>query len=184
MPVPSWCGVRSELAQLEEQMVARDDALKRTTLQSPVAGIVKNIRMNTLGGVVPAGSAIMEIVPVTQGTMIEARIKPQDIGFVRVGQTAEIKLSAYDYNTYGGLEGVVETISPDALGDPDRGTQQDATYYRALVRVKSSSLQAAGKPLPVRPGMTASVEVRTGERSVLSYLLRPMMKAREAFRER
>jgi adhesin transport system membrane fusion protein len=175
---------RSELAQIDEQLAGRQDVLRRTVLTSPVRGYVKNIRVATLGGVVGPGAAIMEIVPVGPRVLVEARIRPSDIGFVRVGQHAEVKLSAYDYTTYGGLAGTVESISPDALGDPERAATADATYYRALIRTDRSTLQQYGKPLPVIPGMTGSAEMRSGERSVISYLLRPMMKSREAFRER
>jgi len=177
--------VRSELSQLDEQMVARDDAVRRTVIASPVDGFVKNIRTNTLGGVVAAGAPIMEIVPQGARMRVEARIKPADIGFVRVGQHAEVKLTAYEYNLYGGLKGTVESISPDALGDADRANGgADNTWFRALVAIDQSTLQAQGQALPVIPGMTGSVEINTGERSVLDFILRPLMKAREAFRER
>ncbi len=175
--------VQTELAQVNEQIGGRADVLRRTVLKSPVRGLVKNIRIATIGGVIAPGAPVMEIVPLGKRILIEARIKPASIGFVRVGQKVEIKLSAYDYTMYGGLKGVIETISPDALGDTERGAAADATYYRALVRTDSSTLMAHGKPLPVMPGMTGSVEVRTGERSVMSYLLRPMLKSKEAFQD-
>lgn len=175
--------VQTEMAQIEEQIAGRADVLRRTVLTSPVRGLVKNIRTATLGGVINPGAPIMEIVPIGPRILIEARIKPSDIGFVRVGQSAEVKLSAYDFSVYGGLKGKIEYISPDALGDPDRPAASDATYYRALLRAERSNLRARGKPLSVMPGMTGSIEVRTGERSVLSYLLRPMLKSREAFKD-
>ena len=175
---------QSELAQLDEQSVVRDDMLRRTVLTSPVRGLVKRIKTGTLGGVVPAGSTIMEIVPIGPRVLVEARVKPSDIGFLQVGQKAEVRLSAYDYTAYGGLRGTVEYISPDALGDTERTSGPDNTYYRALVRADESNLRAGGKPLQVIPGMTGQVEVRTGERSVLSFLLRPMLRSQEAFRER
>jgi adhesin transport system membrane fusion protein len=180
--------VRTELALLEEQMVVRDDALKRTVLTSPVAGIVKQIRANTLGGVIAAGAPVMEIVPLGERVLVEARIKPADIGFVKVGQKVEIKLSAYEYTIYGGLRGTVQSISPDALGDPDRAAAPDGTWYRALVRADRDAFKLGSgrraKTLQVLPGMTGSAEIRTGERSVLAYLLTPMLKSQEAFRER
>lgn len=175
---------QTELALLEEQMTGRADVLRRTVLTSPVKGLVKNIRSGTIGGVVTAGAPIMEIVPLGSKVLVEARVKTGEIGFVRVGQKAEVKLAAYEYTTYGGLHGKIEYISPDALGDSDRASA-GATYYRVMVRTERSSLkEKGGKPLPVLPGMTGSVEVRTGERSVLSFILRPMMKSQEAFRER
>ncbi|MFG6449685.1 HlyD family type I secretion periplasmic adaptor subunit [Roseateles sp. BYS180W] len=173
---------QTELAQMDEQMVVRQDALKHTVIKSPVRGLVKNIRMNTVGGVVPSGAAIMEIVPLGPRVLVEARIKPRDIGFVQLGQHAVVKLAGYDYNVNGGLEGKVEYISPDALGEADRGP--DAQYYRAVIATEVSTIVRNGKPLPVIPGMTAQVEIRTGERSVLNYLLRPVLKSREALRER
>ena len=180
--------VRTELTMIEEQMVVRDDVLRRSTLVSPVRGLVKQIRMDTLGGVVGPGAPVMEIVPVGERVLVEARIRPADIGFVKVGQPVDVKLSAYEYTVYGSLKGVVQSISPDALGDPDRASSPEGTWYRALVRADEDALQKIrgrdDKPLPVLPGMTGSVEIRTGQRSVLGFLLRPMLKTTEAFRER
>ena len=178
--------VQTELAMLGEQQVVRDDMLKRTVLVSPVRGLVKNIRINTLGGVVAGGAAVMEIVPVGDQVLVELRIKPADIGFIKAGQPVEIKLSAYDYTVYGSLHGRVETLSPDALGDSEQrsaGASADATWYRALIKADPDTLQAAGKPLSVLPGMVGTAEIRVGYRSVLSFLLRPMLKAQEAFTE-
>ncbi|MCW7541855.1 HlyD family type I secretion periplasmic adaptor subunit [Aquabacterium sp. A7-Y] len=175
---------QTELAQLDEQMVVKQDVLRRTTLTSPVRGLVKHIKLGTVGGVVPAGATIMEIVPIERGVLVEARIKPADIGFVHVGLPAEVKLSAYDYYTYGGLKGRIEQLSPDVLGQDNRDGSSDASYYRAVVRADVGSLKAHGQALPVLPGMTATVEIRTGERSVLDFLLLPVMKSQEAFRER
>ncbi len=176
--------VRNELALHEEQMVVRDDAMRRTTLVSPVRGIVKQIRANTIGGVVAAGAPVMEIVPLGERVLVEARIMPADIGFIQVGQPVEIKLSAYEYTVYGSLKGKVHSISPDALGDPERASQPEATWYRALVRADSATLDVGERRYAVLPGMTGSAEIRTGQRSVLGFLLRPMLKSQEAFRER
>jgi membrane fusion protein, adhesin transport system len=174
--------LRNELAQQQEQLVVRQDALTRTVLTSPVEGLVKNIRANTLGGVVTTGSPIMEIVPLTDEVLVETRIKPAEVGYLRVGQKARIKVGGFDYNVFGGLQGQVEYISPDALGEAEKGA--DARYYRALIRAEKSTLRYKGKTVQVIPGMTASVEVKIGERSVLSFLLRPMLKTQEAMRER
>jgi adhesin transport system membrane fusion protein len=176
--------LQTELTQLEENLVVRDDAVKRMTLVSPVNGLVKQIRTNTLGGVIAGGAPLMEIVPVGDKVLVEMRVKPADIGFLRVGQGAEIKLTAYEYTVYGSMSGKVVTISPDALGDPERAQTPDGTWYRALVVADRSSLQSGGRPLAAIPGMTGTAEVNVGERTVLSYLLRPMLKAREAFQER
>ena len=175
--------VQNELAQLDEQLIVRDDVLERTTLRSPVRGLVKNIRVATEGGVVAAGMPIMEIVPLGGRVLIEARIKPADIGFVREGHQAKIKLSAYEYNLYGGLEGKVQYISPDALSDTGTGRSADRTYYRARILTDEPTIQFRGELLPVRPGMTGTVEISTNERSILSFLLRPILKSRDAFRQ-
>lgn len=175
----------NELAALGEQQVVRQDAMKRTVLRSPVHGIVKNIRITTLGGVVTSGSPIMEIVPLGPTVLIEARVPPSEVGFIQVGQRAIMKIAGYDYHINGGLEGKIELISADTLGDNEKlGGAGDARYYRALVRADENTLKRDGKPLPVIPGMSAAVEIKTGERTVLSYLLRPLLKSQEALKER
>jgi len=174
--------VQNDLAQVDEQMVVRQDAMSRTVLKSPVKGVVKSIKNGTLGGIITSGVPIMEISPVGPRVLIEARVKPRDIGFVRVGQEAMVKLSGYDFNINGGLEGKIDYISPDAMGETEKNAENG--YYRAVVASDRNTLVMHGKPLPVIPGMAATVEIKTGERSVLSYLLRPMLKSREALRER
>jgi adhesin transport system membrane fusion protein len=174
--------VRTELSQIEEQMVVKQDVLKRTILKSPVRGLVKNIRIGTIGGVVPGGATILELVPLGTTTLVEAKVRPSDIGFVKPGMPAVVKLSAYDFYTYGGIAGTLQYLSPDAFSDD--GKTGESSYYRALIRCDASKLKSHGKPLPVLPGMAATVEIRTGERSVMQFILKPMMKAQEAFRER
>lgn len=175
--------VQNELAVIEEQMVVREDQRKRTTLTSPVAGVVKSIKANTVGGVITSGAPILEIAPSGGRVIVEARVKPRDVGFVGIGQVAEVKLAGYDYNLYGGLYGKVNYISPDALGDPDKNPE--ASYYRVLVVADGNTLKPVrGEPALLIPGMAATVEIKTGQRSVLSVLLRPMLKSREALRER
>lgn len=178
--------LESELAQSGEVVVTREDTLRRTTMRSPLKGTVKNIRSNTIGGVVAQGADIMEIVPLEDQLLVEAKVKPHDVAFLRPGLDATVKISAYDFGIYGGLKGKVELISPDTLRDEKRqaASGQDDSYYRVIVRTTSSYLQAGGKELPIIPGMTATVEIRTGEKTVLDYLLKPVFKAREAFRER
>jgi adhesin transport system membrane fusion protein len=176
--------VASEMSQLQEQLVVKRDVLQRTTLTSPVRGLVKHIKLGTVGGVVTPGATIMEILPTGPRVLVEAKIKPTDIGFVRVGMPAEVKLTTYDYYTYGGLSGTIEFISPDALGEEAKAGDGQEGYYRALVRTDASKLKSNGKPLSVIPGMTASVDIRTGQRSVMEFLLKPVLKYQEAFRER
>ena len=175
---------RTDLAALEQEQAGRRDVLERTMIKSPVRGVVKNIRVNTLGGVIGGGAPIMEIVPIGQEPLIEARVKPGEIGFLEVGQTAKVKLAAYEFALYGSIDARIESISPDVLGDPDHPGSADPTYYRVMLRVSGNTLHEKGKTLPLLPGMTGSVEVRIGERSVLNFLLRPMLKSKEAFRER
>jgi membrane fusion protein, adhesin transport system len=178
--------LESDLAQARENVGAREDVMRRTVIKAPLKGIVKNIRVNTIGGVIAQGGDIMEIVPLEDQLLVEAQIKPSDVAFIRPMQPATVKISAYDYAIYGGLSGHVERVSPDTIKDEDRSRQgrADASYYRLVVRTDKSVLSAGGKTFPIIPGMTATVEVRTGEKTILSYLLKPVLKAREAFRER
>lgn len=174
--------VEAELAQVSGNLTARKDQVDRTVLRSPVRGTVSNLRITTVGGVIQPGQAIMEIVPLDEQLLVEARIAPRDVAFIRPGLPATVKLTAYDYTVYGALRGKVEMISADALADERR--PDDSTYYRVLVRTEGSLGRADAAPLAVIPGMTATVEVRTGEKTVLDYLLKPMRRGREALRER
>lgn len=177
--------LESELAQTRETVIARRDLMQRTTLTAPVKGIVKNIRMNTPGGVIPQGADIMEIVPLEDELRVEAKVRPADIAFLTPGQSVMVKLTAYDYAIYGGLEGTLEYISPDSLEDEkNRQPGVDSSFYRIVVRSKNTALKAGNKRWPIIPGMVASVEIKTGVKTIMSYLLKPVMKAREAFRER
>lgn len=175
----------SELAQIRENVVARHDMVSRTSVVAPVKGTVKNIRMTTIGGVITQGADILEIVPLEDNLLVEAKVNPADVAFLRPGLKTTIKLTAYDYGIYGGLEGKLEYISPDTLEDEKNNQPgKDTSYYRILVRSDTSVIQAGGKSHPIIPGMTASVEIKTGEKTILSYLLKPLLKGREAFRER
>ena len=172
----------AELAQVQESLTAREDQVRRTVIDAPVRGTVKNIRFNTRGGVIGPGQDILEIIPLEDQLLVEARIRPHDVAFLRPGLPATVKISAYDYSIYGGLQGQVELISPDTLRD-ERKSEEDS-HYRVLVRTENSALHAADHELPIIPGMTATVEIRTGEKSVLDFVLKPVLKVREAFRER
>jgi adhesin transport system membrane fusion protein len=176
--------VRNELALMEEQAVVRDDALRRTTLVSPVKGIVKTIRNSTVGGVIAPGAPIMELMPLGNRVLVEARVLAGDIGFVKVGHPVKVKLTAYDYALYGAMEGTVLSISPDAASDPEKSTSAEGTWYRAIIKAERGTLKQFDKPVDLLPGMTANIEIRTGQRSVLGFLLRPLVKTQEAFRER
>jgi len=177
--------VESELAQSLENLAGREDVMKRTTITAPVKGIVKNVRVTTIGGVIRQGEDIMEIVPLEDRLLVEAKILPSDVAFLRPGLPATVKISAYDYAIYGGLSGKVEHISPDTIKDEERTRQgRPDTYYRVLIRTDEAELVKGDKHFPIIPGMTAVAEIRTGEKTILDYLLKPALKAREAFRER
>lgn len=174
--------IEAELGAQNATMVGRADAFKRTVLRSPKRGIVKNIRVTTLGAVVQSGQDILEIVPVDDNLLIETRIRPADIAFLRPGLPAIVKITAYDSGVYGWLEGELLQISPDTLRDEVR---REETYYKALVKTKATALKTPnGQRLPIIPGMQASVDIKTGRKSVLSYLFKPVLRAREALRER
>jgi adhesin transport system membrane fusion protein len=174
--------VESELAQVTGVLTARQDLVDRTVIRAPLRGTVKNVRVTTIGGVIQPGQDIMEIVPLEDQLLVEARIPPSEVAFLRPGLAAKVKLTAYDYTSYGGLDGRVEFISADTLRDERKPGEEN--YYRVLVRTDKSVLVAGGKSLPIIPGMTATVEIRTGEKSVLDYLLKPVLRSREALRER
>ncbi|MGX7005602.1 HlyD family type I secretion periplasmic adaptor subunit [Caballeronia sp. KNU42] len=174
-----------ELSQTKENLVGRADVLERTTLVAPVKGTVKDIKITTIGGVIQPGAQIMSIVPYADQLIVEARIQPKDVAFLHPGLPAMVKISAYDFGIYGGLKGHVIDVSPDTFQDEKAAPgKPDSIYYRVQVLTDKSELTAAGKHLPIIPGMTGNVEIRTGEKTVLSYLLKPIFKSREAFRER
>jgi adhesin transport system membrane fusion protein len=181
--------VASELSQTKENASAREDAFKRTTIRSPMKGIVKNVQVTTVGGVIQAGQPILEIVPTEDEMLVEAYVKPSEVAFLKVGQKAVVKLTAYDFNKYGGLDGVLEHLSPDTLRDerqkkPGNPVELEEGLYRILVRVKEASELRNGLRLTPTPGMTATVEIRTGQKSVLEYLFRPLQNVSQALRER
>ncbi|KPM80743.1 hemolysin D [Cobetia sp. UCD-24C] len=165
---------KSELAALEETSVQRRDQLDRTRLLSPVRGVVNNIAITTRGGVIPPGEEIMQITPLEDTLVFETRIRPQDVAFIAPGMPATIRISAYDYAVYGTLEGKVERISSDTL--EEETPRGEESYYRVLVSSETAALEHNGETLPIKPGMVATVDIETGERSVLSYLLRPFTR--------
>jgi adhesin transport system membrane fusion protein len=165
---------------LAEVIKAAADQVRRTEVRSPVRGTVKRLLVNTVGGVIQPGQDLVEIVPLDDTLLIEAKIRPADIGFLHPGQSALVKVSAYDYSIYGGLKGKVEDISADTITD-DKGE----SFYRVRVRTHDTALEKAGQPLPITPGMTAQVDILTGQKTVMDYLLKPILKAKErALRER
>ncbi|WED44338.1 HlyD family type I secretion periplasmic adaptor subunit [Legionella cardiaca] len=176
---------KGELAALSESQSAEKDKLVRTTVRSPVKGIVKRIKVNTIGGVIQPGMDIIEIVPLDDTLLIEAKIRPSDIGFIHPGQNAVVKLTAYEFPIYGGLAGKVEQISADTITDDKTSSGKEETYYLIRVRTDKNYLGTEAKPLYIIPGMMATVDILTGKKSVLQYILKPILKAREtALRER
>ncbi len=172
----------ADVASLAEVIRGRTDSVSRLTIRSPVQGIVKNIKVTTIGGVIAPNGELMEIVPVDDRLLIEARISPRDIAFIHPGQKAMVKITAYDYAIYGGLPGVVETISPDTIQDE---AKPEVYYYRVYIRTNHDSLvNKIGKYFAISPGMIATVDIKTGERTVMDYLIKPFNRAREALRER
>lgn len=169
--------------ETQRQIVkGKSDTLNRTVFRAPVRGVVKEIDVMTLGGVIPPNGKIMTIVPLDEQLLIEARISPRDIAFIRPNQQALVKITAYDYAIYGGLHGKVTVISPDTIRDE---VKQDQFYYRVYIHTDSDKLRnKQGKTFAITPGMVATVDIRTGQKTVLDYLIKPFNKAREALRER
>ncbi|WP_259344558.1 HlyD family type I secretion periplasmic adaptor subunit [Pseudomonas aeruginosa] len=176
----------SELAQALEVLKGREDVMNRTSITAPVRGTVNNIRVTTRGGVIQQGAEIMTLIPLEDRLLVEVKIQPADVAFIHPGLDATVKISAYDYSTYGGLSGKVEHISPDTIFDEAKARtgRENPTYYKVYVRTDRAALEARGRSFPIIPGMIASVDIKTGEKTILAYLLKPVLKAREAFRER
>lgn len=180
---------REDLARANAEIEAqrsvtrgRSDSLTRLTFASPVRGIVKDIAVTTVGGVLPPGGKLMEIVPLDEKLLVEARISPRDVAYIHPGQDATVKVTAYDYSIFGGLPGKVTIISPDTIQDD---VKRDVYYYRVYIRTDADHLKnKRGESFPIVPGMIATVDIHTGRKTVLDYLLKPLNKAREALRER
>ncbi|EKS39951.1 HlyD family type I secretion periplasmic adaptor subunit [Afipia clevelandensis] len=177
---------RADLAVLDENIKYAQDKVRRTELKAPVRGIVNKLNVNTIGAVVQPAANLMELVPIDDTLLVEGRIRPQDIAFIRPNHPAVVKLSAYDSSVYGSLHGKVERISADTIID-EKGDKNERgeTFYRVMIRTEKNHLGTAEHPLPVLPGMVATVEILTGSKSVLDYLVKPARVLRdEALRER
>ena len=165
---------QAELAKVSEQIPALEDRATRTLVRAPMHGIIKTIPNKTIGGVVQPGSPMIEMIPVEDTLLVETRLSPSDIAFVRVGQRAIVKVTAYDPSIFGGMEGRIEHVSADSTVP-----QQGEPFFVAHVRTASNAIDYYGKKLPISPGMIASVDVITGKRSILYYLTKPINRARE-----
>lgn len=172
--------VLAQLEDLSATAIALEDRLQRTSVRSPVNGTINQILVNTVGGVIQPGMDLIEIVPLDDTLLVEARIKPSDIAFLRPNQKAKVKFSAYDFTIYGGLDANLEHISADSITD-DQGN----SYYLVNLRTDKNYLGSEDNPLPIIPGMVATVDILTGEKTILSYILKPIMRAKYmAMRER
>ncbi|MBE9640100.1 HlyD family efflux transporter periplasmic adaptor subunit [Salipiger mangrovisoli] len=167
---------RAKLATLQEEVVQKRDELQRTDVRSPVEGRVNNIAITTLGGVVQPGEPIMEITPIDDQLVIETKVLPRDVAFVAPGMAASVKITAYDFSTYGDLRGTVMQISEDTVEEETKQGPQD--FYRVMVGTEQNYLERYGEKFFIRPGMVAQVDIESGDRSVLSYLTRPLLNAR------
>lgn len=172
--------VELAIARNRELLVKAVDQARRTLITSPIAGVVKNLKHHTIGGVVRAGEAIMEIVPTHERLVVEAKLDPVDVGYVSVGQPAVVKVLTYDYARYGGLDGEVINVAPDSSIDRD-----GRPYFRVVVRTAKTYMGETEGDLPITTGMETTVDIHTGTKSVLQYLIKPILKLKhEAFRER
>ncbi|MAS12019.1 MAG: secretion protein HylD [Nitratireductor sp.] len=171
----------AELSVIEETIRGASDRVARTDIRSPVDGIINTLEVNTIGAYVEPGTVVAGVVPTSDTLLVEARISPRDVAFVRPGQPALIKVTAYDFSIYGGLEGEVSNVSADSLVDQNTGE----TYYQVRVRADQAELIRDGKSHAIFPGMVATADIMTGKKTILAYLMKPINKARnEALRER
>lgn len=172
----------AEVNSLSSVVRGRSDTLSRMTLRSPVRGVVQNIEVSTIGGVVPPNGKLMGIIPIDDQLIVEARISPRDIAYIHPGQKASVKITAYDYAVFGDLDGEVRSISPDTMQDE---TNPQVHYYRVFIETATDALEnKAGERFSIVPGMVATVDIHTGSKTVFEYLVKPFNKAREALRER
>jgi adhesin transport system membrane fusion protein len=172
----------ADLGPLLKVREGRAEQLRRTVITSPARGIVKAVRVNTIGGVIGPGGELMEIVPLDDQLLVEARLSPRDIAFIHPGQAATVKITAFESSIYGTLEATVQNISPDTIEDQ---VDKRIYYYRVYLLTKHAYLETKdGKHHAIMPGMVATAEIRTGSKTVLDYLIKPLNRAAEALRER
>ncbi|MEO8547612.1 MAG: HlyD family type I secretion periplasmic adaptor subunit [Sphingomicrobium sp.] len=173
--------VNAKIAVNEESLRGARGRLGRMELRSPVEGVVNDLQVTTIGGFVTAGQKVMEVIPMGDKLLVETRVTPRDIAFIKVGDRALVKVTAYDFSTYGGLDGRVVQVSADSIYDQN----EKQAYFNVIVETDRSFLTSAGRKLPITPGMMTDTQIITGRKSILSYLLKPVLKARsDALRER
>ena len=169
--------VESELKKINSRLVSDNDKLSKTIVRSPVDGVIKQININTIGGVVKSGDTLVEIVPDSDILLIEAKIDPKDIAFINPTLKAIVKITAYDFSIYGGLEGKIVEISADSIVDKD--SKDGKTYYKIVVKTTKNHLERNGEILPIIPGMIASVDIVTGKKTIMDFLLKPILKTKQ-----
>lgn len=167
---------RAKLGALRQEIVQKRDEFARTEVQSPVEGRINNIEVTTLGGVIQPGEPIMQITPIDDQLLIETKVLPRDVAFIAPGMPASVKITAYDFSIYGDLRGTVTQISEDTVEEETAKGPQD--FYRVMVQTDRSFLERYGQTYAIRPGMVAQVDIEGGKRSILSYLTRPLLRAR------
>ncbi|GAA4725861.1 HlyD family type I secretion periplasmic adaptor subunit [Sphingomonas lutea] len=174
----------NERSQVTQKIAVNEESLRGARgqeVRSPVDGVVNDVQVTTIGGYVQPGQKIMEVVPMGDKLLVETRVRPSDIAFIKVGDRALVKVTAYDFSTYGGLDGRVVQVSADSIYDE----AEKQAYFTVIVETGKSYLMASGNRLPITPGMMTDTQIITGRKSVLTYLLKPVLKARsEALRER
>ena len=179
-----YSDVQGELASLRQRLKIGEDQLDRTVLMAPMRGVVNKVAVSTIGGVVRPGEEIMQIIPLGDELLVEARVAPRDIAEVRLGQEATVKLSAYDYTIYGTLKGRVQFVSADTFRDERSRAADGDPHYKVTLAVDLTQLSDRQTGLEIRPGMQATVELQTGSKTILTYLTKPLYKSQEALRER
>lgn len=167
----------AQINRFEAKLVGDRDKVAKTTITSPVDGIIKQLNFNTIGGVVQSGVDLIEIVPLSDALVVEAKIDPKDIAFINPSQKAIIKITAYDFSKYGGLEGKIVEISADTIVDKE--SKEGKSYYRVLVKTDKNYLERKGKELPIIPGMVATVDIVTGKKTILDFILKPILKVKQ-----
>jgi adhesin transport system membrane fusion protein len=173
--------VETEIKKYEAKLISDKDKIDKTVLKSPVNGVINKINVSTIGGVVKSGEELIEIVPDSDILLVEAKIKPKDIGFINPTQKVIVKITAYDFAIYGGLNGTINEISADTIQDP----QDDESYYKVTVKTSKNYLEKNGKKHYIIPGMLASVDIVTGKKTILDFILKPLLKTKQgAFHER
>ena len=167
----------SLINKFEARLVGDEDKVAKTTIVSPVDGIIKQLNFNTIGGVVQSGMDLVEIVPVSDILLVEAKIDPKDIAFINPSQKAIVKITAYDFSIYGGLEGKIVEISADSIVDKE--SKEEKSYYRVIIKTEKNYLERNGNKLPIIPGMIATVDIITGKKTILDFILKPILKVKQ-----